>query len=76
MTADIAKEGVKIPSGMTVHAHRGQGIKDTWNYFIIVENSHSKAAIAIATQNQGKEKAAEIASRVLAEMNDELNQLD
>ena len=76
MTADIAKEGVKIPSGMTVHAHRGQGIKDTWNYFIIVENSHGKAAIAIATQNQGKEKAAEIASRVLAEMNDELNQLD
>ncbi|KAB7790911.1 serine hydrolase [Bifidobacterium leontopitheci] len=76
MTTDIAKEGVKVPSGMTVHAHRGQGIKNTWNYFIIAETSHGKAAIAVATQNQGKEKAAEIASKVLAEMDAELKARD
>lgn len=72
MTVDIAKEGVKVPAGMTVHAHRGQGIQNTWNYFIIAETSHGKAAIAVATQNQGKEKAAEITSKVLAEIDAEL----
>ncbi|RSX53063.1 beta-lactamase class A-like protein [Bifidobacterium goeldii] len=72
MNVDIAAEGVTIPAGMTVHAHRGQGIKDTWNYFAIVSTSHGKAAVALATQNQGKETAAQIMSDVLADIDSQL----
>ncbi|MBW3089283.1 zinc-ribbon domain-containing protein [Bifidobacterium miconisargentati] len=74
MNVDIASEGVTIPSGMTVHAHRGQGIQDTWNYFAIVEANGHKAAVAVTTQYQGKAVAAELMSKVLASVDTTLKQ--
>lgn len=74
MNVDIASEGVTIPSGMTVHAHRGQGIQDTWNYFAIVEANGHKAAVAVTTQYQGKAVAAELMSKVLASVDATLKQ--
>ncbi|NEG55707.1 hypothetical protein GFD21_08040 [Bifidobacterium sp. SMA15] len=73
MNVDIASEGVSIPSGMSVHAHRGMGIQNTWNYFAIVETNGHKAAVSVVTQNQGKTVAAQIMSDVLASVNDSLN---
>lgn len=70
LNANIVSEGVTIPEGMTVHAHRGMGIQDTWNYFAIVEVDGQKAAVSVVTQNQGKERAAELMSRVLESVND------
>lgn len=74
MNVDIASEGVSIPSGMTVHAHRGMGIQDTWNYFAIVEAHGHKAAVSVVTQNQGKASAAQLMSQVLASVDSSLQQ--
>ena len=74
MNADIASEGVTIPSDMIVHAHRGQGIQDTWNYFAIVEANGHKAAVAVVTQYQGQSVAADLMSRVLASVDKTLGQ--
>ena len=74
MNVDIASEGVTIPSDMIVHAHRGQGIQDTWNYFAIVEANGHKAAVAVVTQYQGQSVAADLMSRVLASVDKTLGQ--
>lgn len=74
MNVDIASEGVSVPSGMTVHAHRGMGIRNTWNYFAIVEAHGHKAAVSVVTQNQGKDRAAQLMSQVLASVDDSLAQ--
>ena len=74
MNVDIASEGVSIPSGMTVHAHRGMGIQDTWNYFAIVEAHGHKAAVSVVTQNQGKASAVQLMSQVLASVDSSLQQ--
>lgn len=76
MNVDVAAEGVAIPSDMTIHAHRGQGIKNTWNYFAVVTTPHGKAAVALATQNQGKGTAAQIMSDVLADIDQQLAKAD
>ncbi|MBW3081139.1 serine hydrolase [Bifidobacterium saguinibicoloris] len=76
MNVDVASEGVAIPTDMTVHAHRGQGIKNTWNYFAVVTTPHGKAAVALATQNQGKETAAKIMGEVLADIDSQLAKAD
>ena len=65
MNYDIASEGVSIPSGATVHAHRGQGIRDAYNYFIVISNGKRKVAVAVMTQSQGKDAAVQLTSRVL-----------
>lgn len=72
MNVDIASEGVAVPSDMTIHAHRGQGIRNTWNYFAIVSTPHGKAAVALATQNQGKATAAQVMSDILADIDQQL----
>lgn len=72
MLGGIASEGVSVPSGMTVHAHRGMGIRNTWNYFAIVEAHGHKAAVSVVTQNQGKDRAAQLMSQVLASVDDSL----
>ncbi|UIP49755.1 class A beta-lactamase-related serine hydrolase [Bifidobacterium longum] len=72
MNTDIASEGVVIPSGMTVHAHRGMGIQNTWNYFAIVEVNGNKAAVSVVTQNQGQDRAAQLMSQVLASVDSTL----
>lgn len=65
MNYDIASEGVVIPSGATVHAHRGQGIKDSYNYFMVISNGKKKVSVAVMTQNQGRAVADQLASRML-----------
>ncbi|KFJ00990.1 serine hydrolase [Bifidobacterium stellenboschense] len=74
MNVDIASEGVSIPSGMTVHAHRGMGIQNTWNYFAVVEAHGRKAAVSVVTQNQGKDQAARLMSQVLSSVDSSLKQ--
>lgn len=57
---------------MTVHAHRGMGIQNTWNYFAIVEVNGNKAAVSVVTQNQGQDRAAQLMSQVLASVDSTL----
>ena len=65
MNYDIASEGVSIPSGATVHALRGQGIRDAYNYFMVISNGKRKVSVAVMTQDQGRDAAARLTSRVL-----------
>ncbi|MBT1172362.1 serine hydrolase [Bifidobacterium sp. MA2] len=76
MNVDVDAEGVTVPDDMTVHAHRGQGISNTWNYFAVVETPHGKAAVALATQNQGRSTATRIMSDVLADIDAQLDDAD
>ena len=68
MNFDLASEGVVIPDGVNVHAHRGMGIKNAYNYFIIMSQGDKSAAVAVMTQDEGKERAAALASQVMAEV--------
>ena len=66
MSFDIASEGVDIPEGATVHAHRGMGIQDSYNYFVVISDGRSKVGVAVMTEGMGQEQAADLTSQMLA----------
>lgn len=66
MSYDIASEGVRIPEGATIHAHRGMGIQDAYNYFVVISDGRTKVALAVMTENLGQERAADLTSQMLA----------
>ncbi len=66
MSYDIASEGVRIPEGATIHAHRGMGIQDAYNYFVVISDGRAKVALAVMTENLGQERAADLISQMLA----------
>lgn len=65
MGYDIASEGVDIPAGATVHAHRGMGIQDAYNYFVVLSNGDESVGVAVMTRNLGKERTAGLTSDIL-----------
>lgn len=65
MSVDLAAEGVNVPAGVTVHAHRGQGIKDAYNYFVFVSTDDGAAGVAVMTRNLGHQSAAALTGEVL-----------
>ncbi|MDN6051387.1 zinc-ribbon domain-containing protein [Bifidobacterium mongoliense] len=65
MSYDVTTDGVSIPAGMSVKAHRGMGIKDSYNYFMVINDGGSTVSLAVMTQNQGKEQAAALTSKLL-----------
>ncbi|WP_275051221.1 serine hydrolase [Bifidobacterium pullorum] len=66
MNVDLAAEGVAIPQDVTVHAHRGSGIQDAYNYFIVMSDGDQKVAVAVMTRGLGQANAAQLTSDVLA----------
>ena len=62
---DIASEGVRIPAGATVHAHRGMGIQDAYNYFVVIADGGTSVGVAVMTRDLGKEQAARLTSDIL-----------
>lgn len=71
MNFDVTSEGVQIPSGMSVHAHRGQGVGNAYNYFVVAKDSGKTFSIVLYTQNQGEDAAADLLTNVLDEVHDE-----
>lgn len=65
MNYDIASEGVRIPAGATVHAHRGMGIQDAYNYFVVISDGGTSVGVAVMTRDLGKEQAAGLTSDIL-----------
>ena len=61
MSYDIASE-----EGATIHAHRGMGIQDAYNYFVVISDGRTKVALAVMTENLGQERAADLTSQMLA----------
>lgn len=68
MSFDLASEGVNAPSGTTLNGHRGQGIKDSYNFFVLMKTGKTDVAVAVLTQNMGKDRAAALTSDILAEV--------
>ena len=48
-----------------MHAHRGMGIQDAYNYFVVISNGEESVGVAVMTQNLGKERAASLTSDML-----------
>lgn len=65
MTCDIAAEGVDIPTGATVHAHRGRGMQDAYNYFIVISDGNHDVGVSVMTETIGQKRAAQLTSGVL-----------
>lgn len=65
MNYDIASEGVRIPAGATVHAHRGMGIQDAYNDFVVISDGGTSVGVAVMTRDLGKEQAAGLTSDIL-----------
>lgn len=68
MNYDLSSDGVSIPAGVTVHAHRGMGIQNTYNYFITMAKGSKSIALAVMTQSQGKDRTAQLTSALLSSM--------
>lgn len=65
MNYDIVSEGVTVPGGATVHAHRGMGIQDAYNYFVVISDGEQAVGVAVMTEDLGKNEAAALTSDIL-----------
>ncbi|NEG96764.1 zinc-ribbon domain-containing protein [Bifidobacterium sp. SMB2] len=72
MAYSLASEGVSAPAGTSINGHRGQGIKNAYNFFIVMKSSKGAVGVAVMTQNQGRSVAVQMANDILAEVNAEL----
>ncbi|WP_164520644.1 zinc-ribbon domain-containing protein [Bifidobacterium callimiconis] len=68
LSYDLASEGVTTPSGVTLNGHRGQGIKNSYNFFILMKTGKTTMAVSVLTQNLGKDTAVSLTNDILAEV--------
>lgn len=72
LSYDLASEGVTMPSGVTLNGHRGQGIKNSYNFFILMKTGKTTMAVSVLTQNLGKDTAVSLTNDILAEVASEV----
>ena len=72
MSANMAAEGVAIPQDVALYAHRGAGIQDAYNYFLVMSSGNQKVGVAVMTRGLGRERAAQLTSDVLANIAQQL----
>lgn len=72
LSYDLASEGVTTPSGVTLNGHRGQGIKNSYNFFILMKTGKTTMAVSVLTQNLGKDTAVSLINDILAEVASEV----
>ncbi|MGO5149833.1 serine hydrolase [Bifidobacterium boum] len=65
---NVASDGVVVPDGATVHAHRGMGVGDAYDYYMVVSNGSKKVVVVVLTEGQAKEQAASLTSNVLKQV--------
>lgn len=65
---DIASDGVSVPDGATVHAHRGMGVGNAYDYYMVVSDGSKKIVVVVLTEGQTKEQAASLTSVVLQQV--------
>ena len=54
MAYDITRDGFWLPSGVTINAHRGQGIGNAYNVFAVISSGNVTYGIAIMTSHPGR----------------------
>lgn len=62
---DISADGVNVPDGIEVMAHRGQGIKNVYNYFLILKKGKNRIGVSVLTKSADKDDVAEFVSKLL-----------
>jgi hypothetical protein len=72
MNVDLVGEGIRVPDGMTVHAHRGQGIGNAYNVFAVATVNNRTVGVSIMTRTLSNDVAKEIVSSVLADIDQQL----
>ncbi|PLS29690.1 serine hydrolase [Bifidobacterium parmae] len=72
MELDTSKEGITVPSSMTIHGHRGQGIGGAYNYYLIVKDGDRTVVVTVMTE-QDKSGAAGLVNKLLEEIHQETN---
>lgn len=65
MTYNIEHDGVSVPDGMQIAAHRGQGIKNAYNYFLIITDKKHVIALAVLTRNHDQNSVTSLTSKIL-----------
>ena len=75
MNWDLTRDGISVPTGVTIHSHRGQGIGGAYNAFAIIISGDVKYGIAIMTMHPGRnnEQARAIAVPMISEILDEVH---
>lgn len=68
LSYNVTSDGVVVPDGATVHAHRGMGVGDAYDYFMVVSNGSKKVVVVVLTEGQTKEQAASLTSNVLKQV--------
>lgn len=71
---DLASEGVTAPGGTTINGHRGKGLKNSYNFFVIVKGAKGTAAVVVMTENLGQSGAVSLTNAVLNEVNADILQ--
>ena len=56
---------MNVPDGIEVMAHRGQGIKNVYNYFLILKKGKNKIGVSVLTKSADKDDVAEFVSKLL-----------
>lgn len=69
---NVAADGVRIPSGITIMAHRGQGIKNAYNYFMIIKSGDKMLGMSVLTSSAPKSDVAELVSKLLDSLKNDL----
>ena len=72
MNVDLTRDGVSLPSGVTIHAHRGLGIGDSYNVFSVIVASSAQYAVVILTDDLGQTRAVPIVSELLANIAEQI----
>lgn len=66
---DLASEGIVAPEGVTLYGHRGQGINNAYDFFVIAQKGDQRAVISVFTNNRGKDSAVALTNSVLSQLN-------
>ena len=74
MTTDLTREGIALPYGVKVYAHRGQGIGTSFNIFAIITSPTANYSVVVLTNETGStaEAAKVNATQIISELLDEI----
>ena len=65
MNVNLSGDGINMPDGVIIYAHRGHGIGEAFNVFVILLTPNGSFSLAVLTNNIGGANAAPVISAIL-----------
>ncbi|MCL2828254.1 MAG: protein kinase [Oscillospiraceae bacterium] len=75
MSFDLTRDGVILPGGIVVYAHRGAGIGAAYNVFAVIVTPSVNYVVVVLTSGLGSDSAAPIVSELLANIQQQMEQI-